>query len=74
MGTTREIFEDRIEETQEHYEDILEQFLDDVFDVESLCSVAEWKAAVIKNCGYCLNSDEIREKFGYYKEICGLSY
>ena len=66
MGTTEsDITDEQIESAKEKYDDLAEEFLDAVFDVESMLAQHEWEAAVAKHQYYLFNPEEIRKKLGY---------
>lgn len=59
------VSEEEVAEAKEKYDDLAEEFLDTVFDVESILQQHEWEATVAKHCQYLFNPEEIRKKLGY---------
>ena len=44
------VSEEEVAEAKEKYDDLAEEFLDTVFDVESILQQHEWEATVAKHC------------------------
>ena len=66
MGTdVNHIFDAKVAEVKETYDDLAEEFLDAVFDVESKLTQSEWETEVAKKCSYLFNPEDIRKKLGY---------
>lgn len=63
----KEITEDRIKEVQDTYDDVIEQFIDSIFDAESKLSNEDWKKLVTKKEDWIVQPDKIRLKL--YPEL-----
>ena len=66
MGTAaNDVTDEKIESVKATYDDLAEEFLDAVFDVESMLAQHEWEKAVAEQCKYLFDPEEIRKKLGY---------
>lgn len=62
LNKNRDITEDEVEAANNKYDDLYEEFIDDIFGVQTVMQEKEWETKVIKQYPWVFNSKLIREK------------
>ena len=57
------VTKEQIEEVEENYVDFIDEFIDTVFESDSLLSRQLWEEQVSKKASWIVQSDKIRKKF-----------
>ena len=69
LGQKKTVTDEQIKEAREEYDDIIEEFLDEVFDTESRLEREEFVESVAKNQAWIFDPNKVRERLGYTKAV-----
>lgn len=65
MKKDRKILAEEVEEKREQYDDLAEDFLDNVFDTEGVLPRLQWEETVAEKVAYIFDPEQIRQNLGY---------
>ena len=64
-GEFSQVSLEQVKEKQEEYEDLCDEFLDEVFGTESTLERSDWEEEFVEKMSYLLDPVEIRKKLGF---------